>query len=355
MDRSCPSVHARWIRTALLPMALLGACLLGPGLQAAPYTHHFDELILLVGARAGELAGNPDRAARKLEKGLQKIRSSLADKVSTSLITDLKNAGKVARGLRKLLPAELATPGSPLANALAAAMSGLRADVLAAVDAAQDALNRVGPSSCKEKALALLAKVHALRAAADAAGSDVPTAAKLLGSANKSTLKVIARTGSAKCSVPPGGNGNGNGDGNGNGNGNNSEEYFLADLSGAVDGKFTALGILQTDATYDSFVDQINVFGTDPTRIMNLLVAVRGVTGPGTYPALSGSSFGDVTKGIAYGIQVTGSVTFTVVDFQKPELVGTFEVTMKQAVPAGDAVVTASNGRFRVLNLPGRN
>ncbi len=330
-----------------------------PRIAAAPFTRHFDELISILSARAAGLGENPDKAARKLESGVQKALKALG-KTSSSLATDVKSLGKIAKSLNKLFPGDLANPSSDLRQTLAKVVDGLEGDVERIVDGAQSVLDGVGGSSCKTKANASLSNGASLLASVDsaAAAGDFVGAAKLLKSAHKVAAKGDKAARSKKCAVPGDGSGNGNGNGDGDGNGNNGgndpPEFLRADISGSVQASFAALGALETDATYDSFVNQLSVYGTDNAKLLSLLIAVRDVTGPDKYPIHSSSSFTDLSTGTLYSIQVSGTVTFTVVDFQKPELVGTFEVTYQQFLPTGTGSITAKQGRFRVLNINGR-
>lgn len=328
-----------------------------PRANAAPYTPHFNELITLLGARAASIDETQDKAARKLESGIQKVLKTLNGKASTSLATDIKNLGKVAKSLKKLFPLELATVSGALPEALDEVVDGLEDNIESLVDSTESTLGGVGASSCKTKAGLTLGQAETFLATAQAAtaGIDFVGAAKALKSALKAALKAKKAARSKKCAVPANGNeGNGNGNENGNTGGNDPAEFLRADITGSVTASFAALGSFETDATYDSFVDQLTVFGTDNAKLLSLLLAVRNVKGPDTYPVESGSSFLDLGKGTSYGIKVSGSVTFTALDFDKPELAGTFEVTYEQLLPPGTGSVTARRGRFRVLNINGR-
>jgi len=136
--------------------------------------------------------------------------------------------------------------------------------------------------------------------------------------------------------------------------GGNPSEFLRATISGAENLDFAALGSVQSDSTYDSFSGQLSVYGTDNPKRRSILLVAKGVTVAKEYPLEYTSSFLDIDVGIAYGIVVTGKINFTVVDFEKPELTGTFEATMKQYLPqSSEAAVTISNGSFRILNVNG--
>ena len=354
MGAAC-RMPARALLLLALAVALSWSSLWSPPVGAAPFTSHFDELIAILNERLASFGENPDKAAKKTQKKLLKVLK-VFDKESKSLATDIKNAGKVSKALAKLYPEEMAVPSGALGGPLREVFDDLRGDVQTALNGANDVLDTYGPSSCKDKAAASLEKGQGLLDAgtASAEAGDFKGAAKSLGAALKAALKGDKKARSAKCAAPLDGNNPDGGIPDGGNPGGNPSEFLRATISGAENLDFAALGSVQSDSTYDSFSGQLSVYGTDNPKRRSILLVAKGVTVAKEYPLEYTSSFLDIDVGIAYGIVVTGKINFTVVDFEKPELTGTFEATMKQYLPqSSEAAVTISNGSFRILNVNG--
>jgi hypothetical protein len=303
--------------------------------KAAPFTDHFAGLIADLQTRAGALSNSTDKTEQKQFKAIQKVFKALEGKDSLSLATDIKNAGKIAKTLVKTFPTDFIPPGSALSSNLEDAIQGLAGDVQAVGDGAQTVLDGLGPSSCKDKAQTSLTTAQGLLDAADAT-IDIPTAAKLIGSALKAALKASATA--AGCMS---GGGGGNGD------------FLKATITGDFSLNFQTLSAVPPTATTISALDLLMITGGDSAFGgvgLSVGVSLSSVAGPGTYPVVPGSNVIRSDTSVDYSL-ASGTITFTTFDLAGQNLVGTFSFTATQIVPTGSGTVTVTNGSFSISTI----
>jgi hypothetical protein len=308
-----------------------------PRAGAAPFTDHFDTLIADMQSRAGTLSNSTDKVQQKQFKTLVKVVGTLEGKTSTSLATDAKNLGTVAKTLAKAFPGDFTpTPGT-FSTDLETALQGLVGDVQAVINPVQTTLDGLGGSACAVKAQTTLTAASNLVAEASSA-TDFATAAKLLGSGLKSTLKAAAAAG--KC-TSGGGGGGGNGD------------FMKATISGDFSLNFSSPSAAPPTAVLTSSIDLFQIAGGDPAFSgvgISVGVAFSSVTGPGTYPVVPGSNVIRGDTGTDYTL-ASGTITFTTFDVANQKLAGVFNFTATQVVPAGSGTVTVTNGTFSVSKI----
>jgi hypothetical protein len=174
---------------------------------------HFDALIAELQARSAAYTNVEDKVEMKKKKTVDKVIASFFKKPSVSLVTDLKLAGKAAMTLAKTFPEEFTTNGTTMAamsvlvlgeedlsDLLQVALDAFGGDIDELLAAAQDLLNTAPAGSCRDKAQVILEDVAAQLALAGTA-LNLPTAAKILGTAAKNVLKgQSAATAAIKCS-----------------------------------------------------------------------------------------------------------------------------------------------------------
>src|SRR5690349_7414746 len=98
-----------------------------PASRATPFTSHFDDLISDLQTRAGALSNSTDKAEQSQYKAIVKVLATLEAKDSTSLDTDIKNLGKIAKSLIKAFPTDF--PSGSLATNLQSAVDGFTGDI----------------------------------------------------------------------------------------------------------------------------------------------------------------------------------------------------------------------------------
>ncbi len=153
---------------------------------AAPFTPYFDALRVELGVRAAALAGATDRTSKKQQKAVKKAEKAI-DEESTSIIKDLKTAGKIGKGIAKAFPDEFIAE-SGLALLIDRLLDDLAGDVTGALDAAGDAVAAEPDGACKLKATDALGTAMA---GVVAAGNE--TAPSMIAAALRKAVKQIAR------------------------------------------------------------------------------------------------------------------------------------------------------------------
>ncbi len=285
----------------------LAAALCAAALPAAPFRPApFQSLRGEVRQRIeSDYSGTLDAAQKKELKTLQKSLQTI-DKTSKNFGVDLKNAGKLAKGLEKAFPDEFAGPavGQNIRLVLDQLFSDLHALVAGDLDDQEgrdDALSEQGA-----------AKVDALQERARAAiesglGTAYADWAKALILGYKSWLKgekIIAKD------KGPGGSGGG------------GKEFLKATIAGAK---------WESDASTRSAVvtgQLVVIAGTKlglPAKILN--ITPQAVTGAGTY-TISIASYTEAglpTK--SYQVTNAGTITFTTFDTVNLRIAGTFSFT----------------------------
>jgi hypothetical protein len=293
----------------------------------AAFTDNFDVLRNELSARSAALSSSPDKAELKKKKTCDKVIATI-DK-STSLSGDIKTAGKISKSLAKAFPDEFSvttlaavTFSNNLPALISGVFSGFVDGVGAQLDDLQATIDGLPAGSAKEKSQELHDAAEAFLTQ-DGGTLDFTLATKSLTSALKDVLKGVKATTS--------GNGGGGSVGN-------------ATLKCSIDGKsFTALG---AGGTYVSLTGQFDVLGGTAQKGVN--VTVYNVTGPGTYPAEPGCYVLDLSSVTTYGNNVTGTVTFTTLDFGTKKAIGTFSFSADQSTPPGSGHVDVTSGQFNV-------
>jgi hypothetical protein len=150
----------------------------------------FDALIAELQARSALFTGSTNKTEISQKKAIDKTLVALL-KPSTSLATDLKNAGTAVKNLQKVFPTEFPakafTPNNILSNLLLEVFNSFHGDISAMEHAAQESLDSMPASSCKDKAQAALDKASADLAASG--GTDFASVFKAVTTALKDTLK----------------------------------------------------------------------------------------------------------------------------------------------------------------------
>lgn len=170
---------------------------------AEPWTDHFDALIEELQVRSVALSNSTDKVERKQKKAVDKMLSSLLGKDSSSLATDIKNAGKLAKKLQKTFPSELNSmasavgpiggDGDPtLQSLLEELFDDLGDDIQSVLGEAQEFLDAQGASKCKDKAQSALDATTDALAAAESA-TDFADRARALGTAAKNVARAESR------------------------------------------------------------------------------------------------------------------------------------------------------------------
>jgi hypothetical protein len=307
--------------------------------KATPFTPYFDDLIVELQSRSAALSNSTDKVQIKQKKAVDKCLKLLVDKTSTSLATDLKNVGKVAKTLAKAFPEEFNPPVTTasaitivsLSDLLNSAYSGFYTDVANLLEEIQTALATLPASSCKTAALAIVDDIQTLLDEA-AAAPDLATAVKTLSKGLKTIAKAdAAALKAADCNT--GGSGGGNAKG----------------LSCSVNGNsFSALGAA---GVFLNITQQLTITGATAEKAVT--VVVFGATGPGTYPIGDGSQVQLVSTFDTWADNATGTVTFTTLDIPAGKAVGTFEFTVTKTFPVSDSsnTVTVTNGKINISSI----
>ena len=202
-------------------------------------------------------------------------------------------------------------------------------------------------ASCKTKAQASVDTAQTDLDNASAA-TDIPTAAKLLGTALTTELKADKAV--TKCSSQTSGGGGGGGGGNGLG------DTLSATVSGSLNLNFSAVmgpaGLVA--AGQYSPVNIITIeAGYAPGGILqqSMILYVDNVTGPGTYPIDFGSQFDQEASPATDFLGAEGTITFTTADFAKQQLVGTFGFIAPEVTPSNTGMVTVTSGQFSISSI----
>jgi hypothetical protein len=313
--------------------------------SAAPFTSHFDDLIADLDARAMALSNSTDKVEQQQFKTLQKVLKTInGKKPSTSLATDIKILGSVAKTVVKSFPGDFTPPVGSLSSNLETALDGLTGDVQSQIDDAQSNLDAMAASTCKTKAQSTLdiaqAQLDGAQAAADFGGG-----AKLLGTALKTVSKAAKST--VKCSSQSGGGGGGGG--------GTMSGTLSCNASGAANDSFSAAfgnGFVIASLNQPAHILTITAgqMINNTTLTYSLSMYADNVNGPGTYPVNYATSFIQYNPLMTFfGAQ--GTISFTTADFANKKLVGTFGFTEPQQLPSGTGTVTVANGQFNISGI----
>ena len=174
----------------------------------------FDALIAELQERSALFTGSTNKTEISQKKTIDKTLTTLS-KPSTSLAIDLKNVATAAKNLQKSFPNEFPvlasfTPTDVLSNLFLQVYNSFHGDIAAMEHAAQEGLDAMPASSCKDKAQTALDKASADLAATG--GSDFAAVFKAASTALKDTLKgqsLVALAQSCKGSSSGGGGGSG--------------------------------------------------------------------------------------------------------------------------------------------------
>ena len=316
---------------------------LGPlsSANAAPFTDHFDELITDLVARAGVLSNSTDKVEQKQFKAIQKVLKTLNGKTSTSLATDIKNLGGVAKTLVKSFPADFIPPGSSMVTNLQTAADEFLADVQSQIDTTKSNIDALAVSSCKIKAQDSANNAQTQLDEATAA-PDFASGAKLLGKALKTAIK--AASSAVNCTSQGGGGGGGGG--------NNS---VSATFSGAISHNFSAstgngFVLAQYNQTMRLITITAGQMQNNTTVTHSMALYADLVDGPDTYPI-------DFASGVFKYDPITtffgasGTISFTTADIPGQKLVGTFAFTEPQQIPVGTGTVSVTGGQFNINSI----
>jgi hypothetical protein len=305
--------------------------------KAAPYTPYFDDLITELQSRSAALSNSTDKVEQKQYKACQKALKTFLGKDSTSLATDLKNVGKVAKTLAKAFPEEFNPPVATasaitiitLPDLLDNAYNEFYTDVVNLLEGIQTALAALPASSCKTAALEIVDDIQAILDEA-AAAPDFATAVKTLSKG----LKTVAKADAAVLKATDCNTGGGGSIGKG--------------LSCSVNGNsFSALAAI---GNYLNITGQFTVSGVTTERAVTVIVF--GVTGPGTYPIGGGSQVQEVMSNETWAGNETGTVTINTWDLAGGKASGTFEFTVTKVFPeVSSNQVTVTSGKFNVSNI----
>jgi hypothetical protein len=312
-------------------------CVLALGLAAqaqAAYSDSFNALRVELVSRAAVLSSSDDKVEIKQSKVCLKAIAAI-DKSST-LANDVKTAGKVTKSLAKAFPSEFGvstlasiTFSNNLHVLVTGVFNNLANDVHSGLDDLQTAINGMPAGTARNSAQSVHDAAEDLLDSGSS--SDLLSFVKSLTTALKDVTKGTKIVN----------NGSGGGGGGGGGVGN-------ATLKCSIDGKsFTAFG---AGGTYVSITGEIDVLGATAQKGVN--VTTFNVTSTGTYPAEAGCYVVDLSSGITYGNNVTGTVTITTFDTVHKKAIGTFSFSADQSTPPGSGHVDVTAGQFNVDLLP---
>ncbi|HTS17279.1 MAG TPA: hypothetical protein VMP11_06890 [Verrucomicrobiae bacterium] len=300
-----------------------------PRVGAAPFTSNFDDLIADLQSRATVLSNSTGKVQQQQFKTIEKVLKTLDGKNSTSLATDIQNLGNVSKTLIKAFPTDYTPPGSSLLTNTDTALDGLLNDVQATINTTQSNADLLATSTCKTKAQS---SINTAQSQLDAASSatDIPTEAKLLGTALKTELK--AEKAVAKC--PLGGTGGG---------GTNTNDFVEATITGDFANSFRS-SLLPPVATVGDLGVLVNIGAGEPDFGGTAMsIEVRNVTTTNTYPIdLSSDLHRNSPSNTFYVTE--GEITFTTFDLTNRLLAGTFDYTATNSVQGG--MITVTNGVF---------
>lgn len=341
-----------WVRWQLaIRMAVVASLFAAYGSVASadPFTDNFDALITELEIRSETLTNTTDKAEAKQKKAVDKVLKTLNDKDSTSVATDIKNAGKVSKSLQKAFPDEflvVPTANVPTVNGgfitslgdlVAAVFELFASDVQADLDALQTQLDGLPDNDCKDEVQEEIDAVQAILDTEVLSPFD-PIIPKLLGAAIKGLSKIA--DGIESVSNCGGGGGGGGGD-----------AMMTAQISlnggAAADFEGGAAGV------YVPNTGQLSVQGTSAggLPIRSITISALNVTGPGVYPAGVGTLFlenpGSMDQ-FTFATGITGMLNLTSFNLQAQTAEGTFYFSASQTVPAGDGTVEITSGSFTI-------
>jgi hypothetical protein len=193
-------------------------------------------------------------------------------------------------------------------------------------------------ASCKTKAQASVDTAQTQLDNASGA-TDIPTAAKLLGTAWKTELKAEAAV--TKCSLEGGGGGGGGG-------GTNTNDFVTATIEGDFDNSFVT-SLLPPVATVGDLGFLISIAAGEPAfggTAMSLEVMNAYTTN--TYPIQTDSDLYRTNPSNTFYV-VEGELTFTTYDLTNRLLVGTFNYTATNTAQGGS--ITVTNGVFHLSSV----
>jgi hypothetical protein len=326
----------RWLTTAIVAGLIVFQASTA---KATPFTPYFEGLINELQSRSAALSNSTDKVEQKQFKACQKALKTFNGKHSTSLATDLKNAGKVAKTLAKAFPEEFnpaptvaaVTPltTTSLFDLLNNAYNSIFGDASDILDEIETVLAGLPSSSCKDSAIGIVANIQAIL---DEAGTapDFDTAVKTLGDGLKTVAKAnAALLKAADCNSGGGGS-------------------VPKGLNCSINGNsFSALAAI---GNYVNITKQFSVTGATTERAVTVIAV--GVTGPGTYPIESGSQVQEITSGEMWAGNVSGTITLTTLDVAAGKATGTFSFTVTKSLPeVSTNEVSVTNGKINITKI----
>jgi hypothetical protein len=296
--------------------------------MAAPFTDNFDALIAELNNRAAVLTNSTDKLEMKQGKVCVKVLKTLA-KDSQSIVTDLKTAGKVAKTLQKAFPAEFGTntvagaaaampvESTSLGELIAQLFAEFETEIGSALTTLQELVAGFPAGSLKDQATALIEQGLALLAEAEASG-DYSQIAKLLADAIDDILRQL--------------------------------ELYLGTLANGDNTMTATIGGAAFEGicagVNDTASGRLGLGGVAPDLSGLVTLVTSNATGIGTYPLAEGTMFQDLTTGITYADNVTGTVTFVAIDLAAGTAAGVFEFTAAEYLGDGSNTVTVTAGEF---------
>jgi hypothetical protein len=297
----------------------------------------FDALIAELQIRSIALTGNTNKTQIAQKKAIDKVLGTLSNASPISLATDLKNAGVAAKGLEKVFPDEFSPPVitphrpfTPLGTLLQQIFDRFNGDIAAMEQAAQNALNAMAASSCKDKAQTALDKASADLAATG--GTDFVAVFKAVSKAVTDTLKGQSAVVAALSCKSSGGGGGGGGGATG----------IQATINGTP---WTANNL----ASALHLTNGQNFLGILGTRTDNSQVSMSINLGA-TATGLHGMAGYFLAANQAYYSMTTGQINITKLDDSTHKLTATFSFTAHNQTNASD-VITATSGTVSIIDV----
>lgn len=341
------SMWARWQAATRVAVVAALFVAFGPVASAVPFTDNFDALIAELEIRSDTLTNTTDKAEVKQKKAVDKVLKTLNDKDSTSVATDVKNAGKVAKSLQKAFPAEFLVPAlvsgpvvnggidTTLGDLVADVFEAFAVDVQDALDALQTELDGLPDNDCKAKVQEQIDAAQAILDTEVVSPFD-PIIPKLLASAVKGLAKIEKGLASVE-NCKGGGGGGGNAD---------MTAQISVDGGAAQDFEGSAAGVF-VDLTGQLSITGVSV--GNPMR--SVTISAVNVNGPGMYPAGAGTIFlenaGSMDQ-ITYASSITGMLNLISFNLQSQTAEGTFFYNASQTTPTGTGTVEISSASFTI-------
>ena len=325
--------RVRSLRIGVVLSLIAGLLLFAvPRSQAAgPFTDNFTGLLAELQLRAAVLSTSTNKIEKSQWKACTKAITALK-KDSTSLVTDLKTAGAVAKILTKAFPSEftattkLDVRSLTFTNDLSILMDQVftyfNGDVTAALKALADVVKALPDGTVKTNAMALITLSQQQIIDAAASG-DYTSLVTDLGTALKDIAKGV------KLTTPKSSGGNG--------------FALTAKIDGLAWSADNGGGGGQFTQSTGEFVVSGNR-SSNPNSALSVYV-ISGVTGVGTYTT---GVLGTYTVyPINYYI-TSGVVTITTLDIANHKASGTFSFS---ATDGATVTVTGTTGTFNITDL----